>query len=165
MLIITEMLTRKNLGGIDGLHRREREGENDAEHKYERNTCVACRDTLGVLKISRGTSDDRQTNRHSNARSHEHLPAANDIVKASSRRCTYPPSQGVHNIQQQLGIHACDPNILQHDWEVVTRNVVPGKLAEPRHGLQNVESALFLQERIGSSERVSGEGGDPPRES
>ena len=47
---------------------------------------------------------------------------------------SYPSSQCKYNIQQQLSVDTGHPNILQHDRQIIARNIIARKFAEPCHG-------------------------------
>jgi hypothetical protein len=149
-------LVADNLGRINGLHWSETTGKHSAKHKDKDNTDGRSRIIVIVRVSSSATSNNSEANRHTSCGSHEHLSAPDDIVKTGTDDGGDPSDDGIHNIEDQLGVRVRYADTAQHDWQIVGYNaknnvsffrllavaqfyylLVPAELSEPRES--NVE--------------------------
>lgn len=113
------------------MHWCERKCKDGTKDEDECDAGATGRGTPGVLILGRSTRNNGEANNHPATCSKKHLPPAPEIVESRACDCKNQSYHGVYRIHEKDEICLNYPNVVQHRGQIVTSDIVPGKLAEP----------------------------------
>lgn len=103
----------QHLARVDGLHRGERKGKHGPEDVDKGDRCRRRRLAACLDVPRRRARCDGQGDGHTHGAAQEHLTPADDVVATSSNHGGDPASDGVDDVQQQLGVGVSHPDVLE----------------------------------------------------